>query len=155
MAADSTRLGAGKVLKGEGSPDSTAFWIHSRIHKARPNDARCILHTHMPWSTALYCIENGRLEMCHQNCLRFYDDIAYDPEFNGLVLDETEGNRLCKMMGDKKVLFHANHGKNDVPHHRGSALSSFAMPLPHLSSHVAPFNAYRFWGRPARTRERC
>lgn len=100
----------GKVLKGEGSPDSTAFWIHSRIHKARPKDARCILHTHMPWSTALCCIEEGRLEMCHQNCLRFYEDIAYDPEFNGLVLDEAEGDRLCRAMGDKKVFFHANHG---------------------------------------------
>ena len=100
----------GNVLKGDGAPDSTAFWIHSRIHKARPEDARCILHTHMPWSTALCCLENGRLEMCHQNCLRFYEDISYDPEFNGLVLDESEGDRLCKMMGDKKVLFHANHG---------------------------------------------
>ena len=100
----------GNVLKGKGSPDSTAFWIHSRIHKARPEEARCILHTHMPWSTALCCIEDGKLEMCHQNCLRFYNDIAYDHEFNGLVLDKAEGDRLCQAMGNNKVYFHANHG---------------------------------------------
>ena len=64
----------------------------------------------MPWSTALCCIEDGKLEMCHQNCLRFYNDIAYDPQFNGLVLDKSEGDRLCQVMGNKKVYFHANHG---------------------------------------------
>ncbi len=29
--------------------------------------------------------------MIHQNSMRFYNDIAYDKEYNGLVLDEDEG----------------------------------------------------------------
>ena len=29
--------------------------------------------------------------MCHQNNLRFYDDIAYDRQYKGLILDGFEG----------------------------------------------------------------
>ena len=29
--------------------------------------------------------------MVHQNSMRFYDDIAYDAEYNGIVLSEEEG----------------------------------------------------------------
>lgn len=32
-----------------------------------------------------------RIPMIHQNSMRFYNDIAYDKEYNGLVLDEDEG----------------------------------------------------------------
>ena len=32
--------------------------------------------------------------MIHQNSLRFYNDIAYD-DYNGLVLDDTEGRHLA------------------------------------------------------------
>ena len=54
--------------------------------------------------------EDFKLHMCHQNCLRFYDEIAYDPSFNGLVLDDSEGERLVKVMDGKRVLLHQNHG---------------------------------------------
>ena len=29
--------------------------------------------------------------MIHQNSMRFYEDIAYDAEYNGIVLTEQEG----------------------------------------------------------------
>ena len=32
--------------------------------------------------------------MCHQNNLRFYDDIAYDKKYTGLILDGFEGLSL-------------------------------------------------------------
>ena len=67
----------GKVLAGEGEYEKTAFYIHSRIHLANPH-AACVLHTHMPYATALTLLEGGRLEMVEQNALRFHDDIAYD-----------------------------------------------------------------------------
>ena len=36
--------------------------------------------------------------MIHQNSMRFYDDIVYDREYNGLVLDEDEGQfAVCIM----------------------------------------------------------
>lgn len=101
---------SGKVLRGEGEPDTTAFMIHSRMHMAMGEHGKCIMHTHMPYASALCCVEGGRLEMCHQNSLRYYDGIAYDSEFNGLVFDAAEGNRMAKVMGTKRVLFHSNHG---------------------------------------------
>src|SRR5918996_2438538 len=37
----------GRVLEGEGEFEKTAFYIHSRIHRAHAH-AACVLHTHMP-----------------------------------------------------------------------------------------------------------
>jgi ribulose-5-phosphate 4-epimerase/fuculose-1-phosphate aldolase len=99
----------GRVLEGEGEYEKTAFYIHSRIHLANPN-AACVLHTHMPYATALTVLENGRLEMVEQNALRFFDDIAYDDTYNGLVVDNAEGDRLARSLGAKRVMFLANHG---------------------------------------------
>lgn len=99
----------GRVLEGEGEFEKTAFYIHSRIHLHNPR-AACVLHTHMPYATALTLLENGRLEMVEQNALRFHEDIAYDDSYNGLVLDNAEGDRLARVLGAKRVLFLANHG---------------------------------------------
>ena len=88
----------GRVLQGDGEFEKTAFYIHSRIHLANPA-AACVLHTHMPYATALTLIESGRLEMVEQNALRFHDDIAYDDTYNGLVVDDAEGDRLARVLG--------------------------------------------------------
>jgi ribulose-5-phosphate 4-epimerase/fuculose-1-phosphate aldolase len=99
----------GRLLSGDGQYEKTAFWIHSRLHLAHPQ-AACVLHTHMPHATALTLLEDGRLEMIEQNALRFHDDIAYDDTYNGLVVDQAEGDRLASVLGAKRVLFLANHG---------------------------------------------
>jgi ribulose-5-phosphate 4-epimerase/fuculose-1-phosphate aldolase len=99
----------GTIVEGEGDFETTAFYIHSRIHLANPN-AACVLHTHMPYATALTLTEPGRLEMVEQNALRFVDDIAYDDEYNGLVVDNSEGDRLARVLGSRRVMFLANHG---------------------------------------------
>jgi ribulose-5-phosphate 4-epimerase/fuculose-1-phosphate aldolase len=99
----------GNILEGEGEAERTAFHIHSRIHLANAR-AACVLHTHMPFATALALTEPGRLEMVEQNALRFAGDIAYDDTYNGLVVDDAEGDRLARMLGEKRVLFLANHG---------------------------------------------
>ena len=99
----------GNVLEGEGEFEKTAFYIHSRIHLAHPR-ATCVLHTHMPYATSLTLLEGGRLEMVEQNALRFHDDIAYDDVYNGLVVDNAEGDRLARALGGKRVMFLANHG---------------------------------------------
>ena len=99
----------GTVTEGDGPPEPTAFFIHGRIHANVPR-ARCVLHTHMPHATALTSVQGGRLEMVTQNALRFYGRVAYDDDYNGLALDEAEGDRLAALLGDRDVLFLANHG---------------------------------------------
>ncbi|XOV87527.1 MAG: class II aldolase/adducin family protein [Pseudomonadota bacterium] len=87
----------------------TALNIHGAIHAAHPA-ATCVLHTHMPYATALTCLDDPRLRPLHQNACRFYDDIAYDHDYNGLADTRQEGERLARCMGSKRVLFMANHG---------------------------------------------
>ncbi len=64
----------------------------------------------MPYTTALTMLEGGRLEPAVQNALRFFGQVAYDENYNGLVLDKAEGDRIVEALGDKKVLFLGNHG---------------------------------------------
>ena len=99
----------GTVHEGDGEVERSAACIHGPIHERIPH-ARCVLHTHMPWATALTCIEDGRLEMCHQSSTRFYGRIAYDDAFNGIALDDDEGDRICNALGNKPIMFMAGHG---------------------------------------------
>ncbi|SLN76800.1 aldolase [Oceanibacterium hippocampi] len=99
----------GTVLEGDNEVERTAFCIHSRVHLGVPG-AACVLHTHMPYATALTLLEDGRLEMVEQNALSFAGRIAYDDEYGGLALAEAEGERLARKMGNRGVLFMANHG---------------------------------------------
>ena len=100
---------AGALIEGIHPVEPTAFFIHSRVHAAN-QDARCVLHTHMVHATALTCVHGGRVEMCHQNSLRFYGRIAYDPVYRGLALDREEGDRICAALSEADVLMMAHHG---------------------------------------------
>lgn len=100
---------SGNLIEGNYEPEPTAFFIHSRIHLSRPT-AKCVLHVHAPHITALCCIEGGKLEWCSQNSLRYFGRVAYDGEYNGLALDEAEGDRLCSKLSDADILFMSAHG---------------------------------------------
>jgi ribulose-5-phosphate 4-epimerase/fuculose-1-phosphate aldolase len=99
----------GKTLEGTGRPPTTGFAIHTRIHMKHPG-AKVVMHLHAPYSTAITAIKAGRLRMVHQNAARFFGDIAYDDHFNGIADATREGERMAEAMGDKHVLFLANHG---------------------------------------------
>ena len=99
----------GKVIEGDGVAEDTAFYIHSRIHLQAP-DAACVLHTHQPYATALTQVHGGRLEPTIQSAIRFYGRVAYDDDFNGVVLATDEGDRIAQALGDNEVMFMANHG---------------------------------------------
>ena len=99
----------GNIIEGRHPVEPTAFFIHGRIHLGKPS-AKAVLHTHMPYATALTTIQDGRLEMCTQNALRYYDRIAYDDDYGGLALSEAEGDRICTAMGDADIAFLGNHG---------------------------------------------
>ncbi|WP_067563043.1 aldolase [Halofilum ochraceum] len=99
----------GEVLAGDATPDPTALHIHGSIHRQVPA-ARCVLHTHMPYATALTCLQGVDLEPVSQNALRFYERVAWDEDFAGMALDDDEGTRLARALADKPVLFMGNHG---------------------------------------------
>ncbi len=99
----------GRIIEGRHPVEPTAFYIHGRVHLGNPG-ARVVLHTHMPYTTALTTIAAGRVEMCTQNAFRYHDRVAYDETYNGLVLDNEEGDRLCRAMAGKDVLMLRNHG---------------------------------------------
>jgi ribulose-5-phosphate 4-epimerase/fuculose-1-phosphate aldolase len=99
----------GTIIEGDRDVEPTAFYIHSRVHKACPQ-ATCVMHTHMPYATALTLVEGGRLEPVEQGGLRFHGKVAYDDDYNGLALDTSEGDRIAEKMGNCSVMFMAAHG---------------------------------------------
>ncbi|HUI62905.1 MAG TPA: aldolase [Steroidobacteraceae bacterium] len=99
----------GRTVSGQGLVEDTALFIHLPVHRYAPH-ARCALHTHMPYATALSMLENPRLEMAVQSALGFHDSISYDADYNGLAYDASEGERLARALGDKSVLVMRNHG---------------------------------------------
>jgi ribulose-5-phosphate 4-epimerase/fuculose-1-phosphate aldolase len=101
--------GEGNVVEGKYPVEPTAFFIHARLH-AGGRGPNVVLHTHMPYATALTSIRDGRIEMCTQNALRYWDRIAYDENYAGVALSNDEGERMCRAMGDKEILFLRNHG---------------------------------------------
>ena len=48
--------------------------------------------------------------MINQNCLRFYDEVAYDTDYKGLVLGDGRATGWPGAMGSHRVLMHRNHG---------------------------------------------
>ncbi len=98
----------GQVVRGRGPVEPTALHIHLPVHRLAPQ-ARCVLHTHMPYATALGMLQDPRLQMAVQSALMFHEDVAY-VEYNGLAFDATEGERLARALGSKSVLMMANHG---------------------------------------------
>ena len=99
----------GQMLSGRGPIEDTALFIHLPVHRSSPK-ARCVLHTHMPHATAMTMLENPRLEMAVQTAIGFYDDIAYDADYGGLAFDQSEGERMARVLGTKSVLMLGNHG---------------------------------------------
>lgn len=99
---------AGNLLSGDGPVEDTAFHIHAPIHAARP-DVACVMHTHMPYATALSLLEAPELLMASQNAIGFAGLVA-SCDYSGFALDSGEGRRMAAALGDKSVLLLRNHG---------------------------------------------
>jgi ribulose-5-phosphate 4-epimerase/fuculose-1-phosphate aldolase len=99
----------GNVVDGRHQVELSAFFIHGRIHQGNRR-ATVVLHTHMPYATALTSIRDGRIEMCTQNAFRYWNRIAYDETYSGVALSTAEGDRMCEALGDEDILFLRNHG---------------------------------------------
>ena len=97
-------------MEGSGEMFFAGLHIHTPMHKLRP-DARCIVHVHAPYSTAIAMRKNfTRLPMTHQNACLFLGRTAIDHSYKGLAKHMSEGERMCQVMKDKDVLFLKHHG---------------------------------------------
>jgi len=97
------------TMEGPNAPDVTAWCLHSAVHAQLPH-ARCILHLHPPYATALAALADPEVKPIDQNTARFYQRVAYDLGYEGMANSMEEGNRLAKLMGNKQTLMLGNHG---------------------------------------------
>ena len=99
----------GEVKSGAGDVERSCYCIHAPIHKALPQ-AAAVFHTHMPYASALTRLEDPHIKEIGQTEVGLSDMIAYDDEYTGPAFDPAEGERLARVIGNKAVLFMANHG---------------------------------------------
>ena len=88
--------------------DPTAINIHGTIHKKVPH-ARCILHVHSKYATALSTLKDPTLPPIDQNTMRFYNRVAVFRDFGGLGFEE-ESNKMAACIGNNRSMLLANHG---------------------------------------------
>ena len=88
--------------------DPTAINIHGTIHKKVPH-ARCILHVHSKYATALSTLKDPTLQPIDQNTMRFYNRVADFRDFGGLGFEE-ESNKMAACIGNNRSMLLANHG---------------------------------------------
>jgi ribulose-5-phosphate 4-epimerase/fuculose-1-phosphate aldolase len=91
------------------APDLTAWSIHGRMHANVPQ-ARCIIHLHPPYATALASLANPEILPIDQNTARFYNRVAMDMEYGGMANTDAEGDRLGGLLGNKQIMMMGNHG---------------------------------------------
>jgi ribulose-5-phosphate 4-epimerase/fuculose-1-phosphate aldolase len=97
------------AMNGPDAPDPSAWAIHSRLHANLPQ-ARCVLHLHPPYATALAALANPELKPIDQNTARFYERIAYDRAYAGIADEKAEGERLARVLGNHSIMIMGNHG---------------------------------------------
>ena len=88
--------------------DPTAINIHGTIHKKVPH-ARCILHVHSKYATALSTLKDPTLPPIDQNTMRFYNRVAVFKDFGGLGFEE-ESKKMATCIGNNRIMLMANHG---------------------------------------------
>lgn len=98
------------TLSGPDAPDPTAWGLHGGIHRLVPH-ARCAMHVHSTYATALAALQDSRLPPVDQNCCTFFNRYVIDDGYGGLAF-ESEGERCAAQFSDpkKKVMIMGNHG---------------------------------------------
>lgn len=98
-----------EIMKRPDAPDPTAWIIHGHLHRVLPQ-ARCVLHVHSPYATAIASLADPEIKPIDQNTARFYNRVAYDLHYDGMADNDDEGARLASALGNKSVMMMGNHG---------------------------------------------
>ncbi len=98
----------GEVVEGEGLLNGAAFTIHSQIHMADPK-VIAAAHSHSVYGKAFSAL--GRtLDPITQDSCAFYEDHVLFDDFSGVVLDNSEGERIAAALDGRKAAILQNHG---------------------------------------------
>lgn len=129
----------GRVLSGEGEAERSGYCIHAPIHRMIPA-AVCVMHTHMPFASALARLEDPTIKPIGQTECGLMRHVVYDELYTGPAFDPAEGERLARVLGDRKVMFMANHGVLTV----GQSVAE-AYDLLYYLERVAQVQLYAMW----------
>ena len=97
-----------ETLNKPNAPDPSAWGLHGSLHRNVPH-ARCILHVHSTYATVLASLEDSLMQPIDQNSARFFNRVVVDEGFGGMAFEE-EGERISKLMKDKRIMMMGNHG---------------------------------------------
>lgn len=98
------------ALQKPNAPDPTAWYLHAGLHANVPH-ARCVMHLHSKYATALACLDDSTLYPIDINAARFFGRVAIDSHFAGMALSSAEATRQAQLLREgKSVLLMANHG---------------------------------------------
>jgi ribulose-5-phosphate 4-epimerase/fuculose-1-phosphate aldolase len=98
----------GEVVEGNGLLNGAAFTIHSQIHMSNPA-ITAAAHSHSVYGKAFSAL-GKTLDPLTQDACAFYEDHVLFDDFSGVVLDDTEGERIAAALGDRKAAILQNHG---------------------------------------------
>jgi ribulose-5-phosphate 4-epimerase/fuculose-1-phosphate aldolase len=99
----------GARLAGQYEIEPSAMFIHAAVHRITKKNV--VLHSHCPYATALSLTKQGALDTTlSQNAMRYFGRVAVDRHYNGLALDQIEGERIANALNGADVAFLANHG---------------------------------------------
>ncbi|MFJ8311108.1 MULTISPECIES: class II aldolase/adducin family protein [unclassified Streptomyces] len=98
----------GHILEGERRTNKAAFWIHSSIHRARP-DVVAVAHAHTIHGRAFASLDKHLAPIVQESCA-FHDDHVLFDEYKGLVLESTESERIAARLGHRRAAILRHHG---------------------------------------------
>ena len=98
----------GEVVEGSGLLNGAEFPSHSQLHMSNPA-ITAAAHSHSVYGKAMSALGKLLDPITLDSCA-FYDDHVLFDDFSGVVLDDTEGEKIAAALGDRKAAILQNHG---------------------------------------------
>lgn len=98
-----------RTMERPDAPDPSAWCIHGALHAMLPQ-ARCVLHVHPPYATAIASLADPTILPIDQNTARFFRRVAIDLGFGGVADNAAEGRRIARALGNHRRMILGNHG---------------------------------------------
>lgn len=99
----------GQTVLGDRPLNKAAFAIHAAIYEHNQKIIAAAAHTQSTYGKAGSTL-GRKLDTLTQDTCVFHDDVALFGDFTGMVVDESEGLRIAKALGDRKGAILKNHG---------------------------------------------